>query len=250
MPRTLIWWSTGAASAVAIRLTLKEDPEALVVRCETNNEDPDNYRFEADIMKFIGCKVTILKNDKYDSVWDVWKKERYMAGVNGAACSSRMKMAPRLAFQRPDDAHVIGFTCDPRDRARFERLKTNFPELTLRAPLIERGISKVNTIAMIERWGIAPPRSYAMGFPNANCLQTGCVKAQSPSYWALYRHHFPKQFARTAAYARELGVQLAVIHGERIFIDEIPANWPMNRPVVPSCGFLCQGAELDMGEDE
>lgn len=45
MTRNLIWWSTGAASAVVAQLMLREDPEAILVRCDTNNEDPDNYRY-------------------------------------------------------------------------------------------------------------------------------------------------------------------------------------------------------------
>ena len=53
--RTLIWWSTGAASFVAAQLTLRDNPDALIVRCETGNEDPDNYRFEADAMKRINA---------------------------------------------------------------------------------------------------------------------------------------------------------------------------------------------------
>jgi hypothetical protein len=35
--RTIIWWSTGAASAVVARLMLREEPEAIIARCETSN---------------------------------------------------------------------------------------------------------------------------------------------------------------------------------------------------------------------
>lgn len=246
MGRTLIWWSTGAASAVMARLTLLDDPEAIIARCETSNEDPDNYRFEADVMRRLNRSVTLLKSEKYDSVWDVWQRRRYMAGVDGAICTVEMKIAPRLVFQKPDDVHVFGYSADARDIERFERLKANYPELMLRAPLIERGVTKAACLAIVEGWGIELPRSYAMGFPNANCLQTGCVKATSPHYWSLYRLHFPDKFARTAAYARELGVRLARINNERVFIDDIPADWPVTNPVVPTCDFLCQLAEQDM----
>lgn len=243
--RTLIWWSTGAASAVAAHLILRENPEALIVRCETANEDPDNLRFETDVMRMLGRSVTLLKSDEYESVWDVWEKRRYMCGPDGAACTIRMKVEPRLAFQRPTDIHVFGYTADARDVARFDLVKANFPEIMRRAPLIEQGITKAATLAMIERWGIALPRSYAMGFPNANCLQTGCVKATSANYWALYRERFPEQFARTAALARDIGKRLARINGERIFIEEIPADWPTIDPIVPACDFLCQIAEME-----
>jgi hypothetical protein len=244
--RTLIWWSTGAASAVVCRLMLRENSEALIVRCETSNEDPDNYRFEADVMRLLNRQPMILKSAKYDSVWDVWQKRRYMAGPDGAPCTMHMKVTPRLEFQRPTDIHIFGYTADANDIRRFEKLRDTYFELTVRAPLIEQGITKAATMSMVERWGIELPRSYAMGFPNANCLQTGCVKATSPDYWALYRHHFPEQFARTAAYSREIGKKLARVNDERIFLDELPADWPMTTPIVPSCDFLCHIAELDM----
>jgi hypothetical protein len=243
--RTLIWWSTGAASAVAAQLMLWRVPDALIVRCETSNEDPDNHRFEADIMKLLKRSVTILKSEKYESVWDVWEKRKYMCGPDGAACTVQMKVMPRLDFQRPTDTHVFGYTADSRDVARFELLKANYPELILRAPLIEQGVTKAACMALVERWGVALPQSYAMGFPNANCLQTGCVKATSPNYWSLYRFHFPEQFARTAALARRLGKRLTRINDERIFIEDIPADWPMTEPIVPMCDFLCHIAETE-----
>jgi len=225
-------------------LTLRKTPDALIVRCETNNEDPDNYRFEADMMKRLNRSVTLLKSDEYNSVPEVWRRRRYMSGNEGAPCTSEMKVAPRLAFQRPTDIHVFGYTADSEDVARFERFKKTYFELSVRAPLIEAGITKAASLAMVERMGIALPRSYAMGFGSANCLQTGCVKASSPNYWSLYRHHFGEAFARTAAYSREIGCRLTRINDERIFLDELPANWPMSEPIVPACDFLCAIAEM------
>lgn len=243
MSRTLIWWSTGAASAVMTDLMLREVPDALIVRCETNNEDKDNYRFEADVMQRLGRSVTLLKSDEFDSVPDVWRKERYMAGIHGASCTRAMKIEPRLAFQRPTDHHVFGYTSDKNDVARFERLKENYPELKVRAPLIELGIDKANCMGIVAgKWRIRLPRSYAMGFPNANCLQTGCVKG-GLSYWARYRFHFPVAFADTAAECRRLNARLVKYKGKRIFIDEIPADYPMTDPVVPACDFLCSAME-------
>lgn len=244
-PRTIMWWSTGAASAICARMILREVPEATIARCETGNEDPDNYRFEADVMRRLNRSVTLLQSEDYANVWDVWQRERYIAGNDGAPCTREMKIAPRLAFQRPTDIHVFGYTADKLDVARFKRLQANYPELIIRAPLIEQGIFKAATIAMVENWGIALPRSYAMGFPNANCLQTGCGKASSPDYWSLYRHHFPDNFARTSAYSREIGARLTRINGERAYLDEIPADWPMTNPIVPACDFLCQLAEME-----
>lgn len=242
MPRTLIWFSTGAASFAAAQIMLREEPDALLVLCETNNEDPDNYRFEADCVRYLNRKVIHLKSDEYESVWDVWQRRRFIAGPHGAACTGEMKVAPRIAFQRPDDVHVFGYTCDKEDITRFNRLRETYFEMTVRAPLIEKGIGKAAALAVVERAGLELPRSYAMGFPNANCLQTGCGKASSPNYWALYRKHFPENFARTAAFCREIGARLTRIDGVRIYIDEIPEDWPTTDPIVPACDFMCAAA--------
>lgn len=119
------------------------------------------------------------------------------------------------------------------------------------APLLDAGITKEGTLAIVQRDGIDLPRSYAMGFPNANCLGTGCGKATSPDYWALYRLHFPENFARTAAYARKIGAKLTRIRGVRCFIDEIPLDWPVTQPISPVCDFLCAMIDPDQegGDD-
>ncbi|MFK5596488.1 hypothetical protein ACFZ8E_05720 [Methylobacterium sp. HMF5984] len=69
------------------------------------------------------------------------------------------------------------------------------------------------------------------------------MKAQAPGYWSLFREHFPAEFDATAAQARDLGVRLAKLHGERVFIDEIPAGFPTTDAIVPACDFLCAIAE-------
>ncbi|MBO9437354.1 hypothetical protein J7354_01645 [Sulfitobacter sp. R18_2] len=241
--RTLIWWSTGAASYAAAKIALRKYPDALIVRCETENEDEDNYRFERDAMRRLNRNVTLLKSDEYDSVPDVWDRRKFMAGHHGAPCTAEMKIAPRLDFQRPNDRHIFGYTADADDVKRFKRLQENFFELDVEAPLIEKGVTKAGTLAMVERDGLELPRTYGMGFPCANCLKTGCSKASSPDYWSLFRFHFPDRFAETAARCRRLGARLTRINDVRMFIDEIPADWPMTQPIAPACDFLCALAE-------
>lgn len=245
-PRTLCWVSQGAASIIAARMELRANPEAILVRCETGNEDEDNARFEADCIRWLNMPVTVLRSDEYENVVQVWEDRKFMSSPHGAPCTAEMKIAPRLEFQRPTDVHVFGYTADRGDVERFARLKANYPELIVKAPLIDAGVTKAATIAMLENAGIAPPRTYAMGFPNANCLQTGCVKATSPDYWSLFRLRFPDRFEAMAERSRRIGAKLTRINDERIFIDEIPADWPVTNPIAPACDFLCALAEMDM----
>lgn len=238
--RTLAWFSCGAASAVAAKLV----PEAMPIYCATGAEHPDNARFMADCVKWLGRSVIILRSDEYADTWDVWEKTRWLAGINGARCTTELKVSPRLTFQRPDDTHVFGYTADGPDVDRAGRLKANYPELKLRFPLIERGLKKDACLAIIQDAGITLPPMYAMGFQNNNCIP--CVKATSPAYWALVRKQFPAQFDRMAKLSRELGVRLARLGDERVFIDEIPADHPTTNPISPSCDFLCHLVEQEM----
>lgn len=245
MSRTVCWFSCGAASAVATKLTLGQR-EATVAYCETGGEHSDNERFMADCERWFGQPVERLHTPEYADTWDVWEKTRWLAGINGARCTAELKVTPRLVFQRRDDTHVFGYTADARDVERAEKVKANFPDLTLEFPLIERGLDKAACLEMVQRAGIRLPVLYSLGFHNNNCIP--CVKATSPSYWALVRQNFPAEFDRMAKLSRELDVRLCRIKGERSFIDEIPLDHPTTDPIVPSCDLLCELATHDLGE--
>lgn len=251
-PRTVSWFSCGAASAVATKLIIGEhaqgrrpsETDVWPVYCETGAEHPDNTEFMGECEDWFGIAVKRIRSVSYTDTWDLWHKRRWLAGPKGALCTIELKVKPRIAFQRPDDIHVFGYTADSEDSARADRLRENFPELTIRTPLIERGITKAACLEMVRRAGLTVPAMYALGFHNNNCIP--CVKATSPDYWALVRLTFPDKFERMARLARDLDVRLCRINGERTFIDEIPADWPTTNPIQPSCDFLCHIAEQDM----
>ena len=245
MSRVLSWFSCGAASAVATKLALAEHGARVVpVYCATNAEHADNARFMADCERWFGVPITVIQSEKYADTWDVWTKRRYLAGIDGAICTAEMKIGPRLAFQRPHDEHVFGYTADAADVSRADKFRRNWFELKVHTPLIERGITKAACLAMIKSAGIDAPVTYAMGFQNNNCIP--CVKATSPDYWSLVRQRFPAEFTRMAKLSRELDVRLSRIRDERVFIDEIPADWPTTNPIVPSCDFMCVIAEQEI----
>jgi len=242
MSRVVSWFSCGAASAVATKLTAPD----VIAYCDTGAEDEDNLRFMRDCEQWFGKPVTLLKNEKWTDTWHLWEKRRFLSGHEGAPCTGELKVAPRLLFQQPDDIHVFGYTADAKDVQRADALRENWPELRIITPLIDRGITKAGCLAMIENAGIAPPRVYAMGFQNANCIP--CVKATSPAYWALVRQEFPMQFHRMVDLSRSLNARLSRIDDVRIFIDEIPANHPTTEPLAPECDFLCSLAEQEFEE--
>lgn len=257
MGRRLRWFSAGAASAVAASLDIRQHgaDAGELVQCDTGSEHEDNARFGAEVAAWLGIEMVTLKSDEYTDVRDVWERTGWINGPKGARCTGEMKLAPRLAYQRHDDVHVFGYTADAHDVERAKLLRATYPELNVVTPLIERGITKAGCLAIMQSVGIKPPVTYEMGFPNANCLDAGCAKAQSPSYWALYRHHFPDRFAETARIFRSKGVRAAIVGQEvvdgkrtniRAFIDDLPADQSMLNPIAPTCDFLCHIAEQDL----
>ena len=240
MPRRIAHFSCGAASAVATKLS-KPD---VIWYAATGSEDPDNARFMSDCAAWFAQPITVLSNPKYADTWAVWEGRRYISGIAGAPCTSELKVAPRVAAQRPDDIHIFGYTADASDIRRAESLRENWPDMAIETPLIDRGIDKSACLALLTSAGIDPPKTYAMGFPNANCIP--CCKAQSPAYWALIRRHYPAQFARMAELSRRLGVTLTRLSGERAYVDEIPMDHPVTDPIAPACDMLCQLAEIDI----
>lgn len=242
--RTICWFSGGAASAVATKIALREWPDADVVYCDTNAEHEDNARFMADCAQWFDRPITVIGSEEYADTWDVWERRKAMSFPHGAPCTLELKLKPRLAYQRPTDIQVFGYTVDAGDVKRAAGFRERFFEVDMRAPLIDAGLTKPACLALLQDAGIQPPITYALGLPNANCIP--CPKATSPNYWSLIRKEWPDKFQRAAELSRSLGVRLTRIENVRIFIDEIPADWPVTDAIAPACDFLCAMASEDM----
>lgn len=220
--RVIVWFSCGAASAVAAKLAIKKYGQRIIVAyCDTMaTEHTDNQRFFDDVQNWLGREITRIKSEKFATIDDVFEYRRYLSGIAGAPCTVEMKKVPRFAFQEPDDIHIFGYTADEGGRiANFEQ---NNPEVYLDWILRDKGYSKQRCLREIERAGIALPVMYALGFEHNNCL--ACVKATSPRYWRRTRLHFPEAFERRVRQGREYGARLVRINGERKFLDELPPD--------------------------
>ncbi len=236
-PRYVAWFSCGAASAVAAKLAVdKYGEQCEVVYCDTMaTEHPDNQRFFNDVQRWIGRHIIRVKSSKFKTVDEVFERTRYMAGPAGARCTVEMKKAPRVAWQRESDTHIFGYTLGEERRANgFEERNK---ELHVEWILIEKGISKKGCLNMLGSVGIALPVMYSLGFDHNNCI--GCVKATSPKYWNLIRDHFPDVFAKRITQSRNIGVRLARYKGERVFLDEMPADATGPDEDI-ECGPMCQ----------
>lgn len=254
MSRRLIWVD-GVNSAVMGHMMLMDDPGVEFVHCDLGESvHEDSHRFINDLEQWYGRPITRIRSAHYQTIDDVFEHRKYLSGINGAPCTGEMKFAPRMDYQLPSDFHHWGYTADKADAKRFARMQEAYPLLHQRAPLIEMGLKKKDTHAILKRHGIRRPWVYEIGMPNGNC--PGCVKSSSPAYWALIRLWFPEVFARRNEQARRFGAKIVIIgqckdengkrHNIRCYPDEIPLDHPtkVRGADFGGCGFHCATEKL------
>lgn len=249
MSRVLAWVD-GVNSAVMAHMMLMDDPEVIPVHCGLGTSvHPDSHRFIDDLEQWYGKAIVRLASKSFSNIDEVFEKRKYLSGPNGAPCTGEMKFVPRMDYQLPSDMHLWGYTADKADAKRFDRMVKAYPFLNQRSPLVEMGLTKKDTHAILAQHGVKRPYVYEIGMPNGNCI--GCVKSSSPNYWALIRKEFPEVFARRNEQARRFGAKLVIVgqtkdeNGKRqnirAYPDEIPANQStvVRGAAMGGCGFHC-----------
>jgi hypothetical protein len=236
-----VWFSCGAASAVAAKKTIEKYAQThnvIIVNNPVVNEHPDNERFLKDCEVWFGQKIIKAINKDFPScdIRDVFDKRKYISGVAGAPCTSLLKKEARYQFEKNNhiDWHVLGFTFDEKSRSdkfiKFEREN-------LIPILIDLELTKGHCFDIILDAGIELPEIYKLGFPNANCI--GCVKSQSPTYWNLVRDKFPEVYEERVEQSRRIGAKLVKLKGKRIFLDELKTTDKGGKIKSWECGIFC-----------
>ena len=239
-----VWFSCGAASAVAAKLTLRKyglKNKVSIVNNPIKEEHEDNQRFLKDVEKWLDHPIEQAKSSKYPNqeCKEVWTKRKFMSGPHGAPCTLELKKFARKEWEEihKPDYTVLGFTSEEQKRAdRFMLTERD----TLITPLISEGYNKQMCFDTILAAGIDLPYVYHVGMPNANCI--GCVKASSSTYWNLVRREFPEVFKDRAEQSRELGAKLVWYKGKRISLDELPedAKGHSLKEYDFECGLFCE----------
>jgi len=239
-----VWFSCGAASAVAAKLTLDKygkDNKVSIVNNPIKEEHGDNQRFLKDVESWLNHPITFATRSKYpdQSCEEVWEKRRFMSGPMGAPCTLELKKKARQEWESVNspDYTVLGFTAEETKRADRFRLTERD---TLLTPLIDEGYDKQWCFNILVDAGIELPAIYKLGYPNANCI--GCVKAGSATYWNLVRETFPDVFNNRAEQSRKIGARLVYYKGERVFLDELNPN-AKGRALKDydfECGIFCE----------
>lgn len=199
----VVWFSCGAASAIACKLAIEEYKNLEIVYCDTGGEHPDNVRFLKDCEKWFGRKIKILKNEKYKDHFDVFEQEKYIMSPFGAKCTTVLKRQLRENYQKPNMVHIFGYTIEERVRAaKFEMRNKGLATDWI---LIRHEVSKQNCLGLLWDAGIEIPEMYKLGYNHNNCI--GCVKG-GKGYWNKIREDFPEHFNRMAQLEKKIGYSL------------------------------------------
>lgn len=245
MSRVISWFSCGAASAVATKLAIAESKTPVeIVYCHVKEEHPDNLRFMKDCEKWFGQEIKILQNEKYEgSIYKVFEKG-YLVGVSGAPCTRLLKKEVRKKYEKPDDVQVFGYTSE--EVHRVDRFIDANNDVKLWSILVDKGLTKADCLAIIDRAGIELPAMYKLGYQNNNCI--GCVKG-GLGYWNKIKVDFPEQFERMANLEKQVNAKILKHKGERIWLSDLPndvGDYPTESAI--ECGIFCQMAEQDIKE--
>jgi len=238
-----VWFSCGAASAVAAKKTIEKYGDTHNIRIINNpikEEHPDNQRFLKDVEKWLGLPIEFATNSKFpdQSCKTVWQKRKYMSGIKGAPCTFELKKKARQEWEANNqhDYLVLGFTAE--EQHRFNRFKSMERD-TILPILIDAGITKGECFSILEGAGIELPEIYKLGYPNANCI--GCVKSTSVTYWNHVRKVHPDIFEERSIQSREIGAKLVQYKGRRLFLDELDptAFGRKMKNMHVECGIFC-----------
>jgi 3'-phosphoadenosine 5'-phosphosulfate sulfotransferase (PAPS reductase)/FAD synthetase len=201
----IAWWSGGVTSAVTCKICIETYgvDNVRVIFIDTMNEDDDTYRFKKDCEVWYGTEIETIKNEKYNSIQEVWEKHKSLNVATGAVCSSELKRRTREMFQKENQYTHQAFGFEIEEINRAKAMKMNHSKSKPIFPLLLFGYSKKDCIDIIQKEGIEVPKMYQLGFHNNNCFKTGCVQG-GIGYWQKIRDEYPDKFDAMAEMEHKL----------------------------------------------
>lgn len=244
----IAWFSCGVTSAVACKLAVDRFGADRVdlYYIDIRTQHSDNDRFIKDCERWIGKSINRVARSKYQDQFEVWLKERYINGIDGAKCSTVLKKEVRFWLEqslmpnlfepnrKPWTNQVFGFEFERNEINRAIDFKKDYQYTNPLFPLIDAKLTKNDCAGMVTSAGIELPAMYRLGYSNNNCI--GCTKG-GKGYWNKIRVDFPEVFAKAAKTERAVGH--SCINGT--FLDELdPEDGKTPTPVVPECSIVCE----------
>lgn len=231
--RRVVNVSGGLSSYEALRRTIaahgRENVEAVFadVKGESQNEhdgeDPDTYRFLADVERILDFPITRLREGR--TVWDVLRDERAISMiVNGnrvSPCSKKLKRElldnyVESRYQPGEVVQVIGYKW--HEQRRMDQIRRFRAPYLVEFPLAEAPIVDDCQIAAdLLKLGVEPPALYTQGYPHNNCGGF-CIHAGQAQFALLWRTN-PARYAyhegQEARFHRDIRDDVTILRDRR-----------------------------------
>jgi len=163
---------------------------------DTLIEDIDLYRFIDDCSSLFEVKVRQFADGR--NPWEVFRDERFIGNSRVAVCNRVLKrqLLERLLKKLfPSRNIMLYFGLEPAEdnRIRVVSERWSAKGYSVDFPLKWHPVvSSQHLIEIPRKFGILPPRLYAMGFRHNNC-GGACVKA-GIKQWVLLLRSFPHRY--------------------------------------------------------
>lgn len=171
-------------------------------------EDPDLYRFSADVAEHLGVPITRISKEL--TPWQLFAKQGMIGNSRAPLCSIMLKREPLDEWHRANCLEfttTLHFGIDWTEEHRLRDLRKRYPTWRCEAPMCEEPLwDKCRMLTELEALGIKAPALYKFGFPHNNCGGF-CVKAGQAQFALLLRTH-PERYAMHEAEEEKLRAQL------------------------------------------
>jgi hypothetical protein len=208
MRKIVVGFSGGVTSAWCAGWALRTYPreEVCLVFHDTKEEDPDTYRFIADMSRKLYHPVIEVSDGR--SVTQLIRDENYMANDRNAFCSRILKSDQRRRYFEQlrsegvtEIVSIVGFSANEPLRMQRAWAVGQREGYEVRFPVAEEGVTKQQAADWCISKGVCLPLMYAWS-EHANCV--GCVRG-GKSYWLMVKEIRPDVYEARAALEEELG---------------------------------------------
>lgn len=229
----IVSYSSGLASTEALERTIERYGKANTIALfadvkgastsEHAGEDADNYRFMADVERYLGIEIVriVEGRDIWQAMFDARAITIPVGKTRVARCSIDLKRKPLDAWiverYAPDECiRVAGL--DWSERHRIDDFVATVAPYRCWLPLNEPPY--VDSCLLADKWekrGIAPPKLYEDGFSHSNCGGF-CVKAGQAHFARLYQTNRPRYLFhadKEARFRAEINPKATILRDRR-----------------------------------
>lgn len=223
--RVVVGFSGGVTSAWCAGWALRNFPreEVVLLWHDTKEEDPDTYRFIAEMAAALG--MPIVERSDGRSVTQLFYDEDFLGNNQNTMCSRILKArqgslyVAELQADGFDVVRVFGYSAKEPKRIATMVARCAEENVAVRFPVAEEGVTKQQCAEWCIAQGVQPSAMYCWS-DHANCV--GCIKG-GRAYWLAVRENHPDVYEQRARMEEEFGHE--IIRGgdrERVTLRQLP----------------------------